>query len=109
MDKTLDQVRVASPCSADWDKMNGTSAVRFCHLCDKNVFNLSGMSRRDASDLVNNVEGSICVKFYRRMDGTVMTEDCPVGLRAIKKRVSRVAVAVFSAFVTLLPPAAAYV
>ena len=108
MEKSLDQIRVASPCSADWDKMRGSGDVRFCHLCDKNVFNLSGMSRRDASDLVNNGEGSICVRFYRRADSTLMTEDCPVGLRAIKRRVSRIAGAIFSAFVTLLPPAAAY-
>jgi hypothetical protein len=44
----LDQIKIASPCSADWDRMEGTDRVRFCGECKKNVFNLSAMTRRDA-------------------------------------------------------------
>ena len=43
----LDQVRVASPCSASWDEMLGDERVRFCTSCEKNVFNLSAMSREE--------------------------------------------------------------
>ena len=39
----LDQIKIASPCSADWERMEGTDRVRFCAECKKNVFNLSAI------------------------------------------------------------------
>jgi hypothetical protein len=55
------------------------------------------MTRREAERLVANKEGSMCVRFYKRADGTVITANCPVGLRRIKRRVSRIASAMISA------------
>lgn len=81
---TLDDVRVASPCKASWDNMIGTDQVRFCRHCQKNVYNLSALSREAAEELVMRKEGRMCVRFYRRADGTMLTDDCPVGLRAIR-------------------------
>ncbi|MGB8509886.1 MAG: hypothetical protein WCD76_16010 [Pyrinomonadaceae bacterium] len=92
----LDHVRVAAPCSADWERMSGDERVRFCAQCSLNVYNLSGMSRREAETLIMSAEGRLCVRFYRRADGTVLTKNCPVGWRALKRRVSRVGNAVFS-------------
>ena len=40
-----------------------------------------------------NSEGRLCVRFFRRKDGTILTQDCPVGWKAVKKRATRVAVA----------------
>lgn len=93
----LEGVRVAARCPADWESMTGRDRVRFCHQCELNVYNLSGMSKREAEALVNNSEGRLCVRFYRRADGTILTRDCPVGLRAVRRRVSRIANAVASA------------
>jgi hypothetical protein len=76
----LDNVRVASPCPADWDQMHGTDRVRHCQQFDLKVYNLSEMSRADATDLVLKEEGRLCVRFYRRTDGTMLTKDCPKGL-----------------------------
>lgn len=76
----LDNIRVAKPCSSSWDDMSGDDRVRFCRACKLNVYNLSGMSRRDATDLVQLVEGRLCVRYFRRKDGTVLTADCPLGL-----------------------------
>jgi len=84
----LRQVRVASPCKADWDQMLGSDRVRFCGQCNLNVYNLSGMTRADAESLIAANEGRLCVRFYRRADGSIITRDCPVGLRAIQRRVS---------------------
>lgn len=95
-DNPLDNIRVASPCSADWDRMYGDARKRFCSECKLTVYNLSGMTREDAESLLLNSEGRLCVRFFRRADGTVLTRDCPVGWRAVKHRVSRVATAVFS-------------
>src|SRR5215204_1355455 len=95
----LDEVRIAAPCPADWGKMVGDERVRFCGSCQLNVYNLSGMSRREAEALVTNAEGRLCVRFYRRADGTILTRNCPVGLSAVKRRVTRVAGSVLSAVV----------
>jgi hypothetical protein len=77
----LDQIKIASPCSADWERMEGTDRVRFCGECKKNVFNLSAMTRRDAEALIKETNANLCARLYRRADGTVLTEDCQVGLR----------------------------
>jgi hypothetical protein len=92
----LDHVRVAAPCPADWDQMIGSERMRFCGQCNLNVYNLSRMTRAEAESLIAKNEGRLCVKFYRRADGSIITEDCPVGLRAIRRRVSYVARAVGS-------------
>lgn len=94
----LSNVKVAAPCSADWDGMIGNERVRFCGQCSRNVFNLSSMTKREAENLIEHTEGRVCIRFYRRTDGTVLTDNCPVGLRAIRRRVRRVA----SAFVSVI-------
>ena len=92
----LDHVRVAAPCESDWDQMIGDERVRFCGPCSLNVYNLSSMTRSDAEALIARTEGKLCVRFYRRRDGSIITKDCPVGLRAIRRRVSYVAKAIGS-------------
>lgn len=66
--------------------MYGNDRVRFCGQCSKNVYNLSALSREEAEDLIRRMEGHLCVRYYRRKDGTVITNNCPVGLRAIKEK-----------------------
>src|SRR5215813_11366251 len=89
----LDHIKIAAPCSADWDQMFSfeDKRVRFCSQCNLNVYNLSDMSRQDAEALINKTEGRLCVRFYRRADGSILTQNCPVGLKAIKRRVAWVA------------------
>jgi hypothetical protein len=86
----LERLRIASPCKASWDDMLGDERVRFCGQCQKNVYNLSGMRRDEATALVKERTGEICVRMYRREDGTVLTTDCPVGAK--KKNVRRLVV-----------------
>jgi hypothetical protein len=57
------------------------------------------MTRREAEALITKNEGRLCVHFYRRADGTVLTDNCPVGLRALRRRASRIASAFISAVV----------
>jgi hypothetical protein len=90
-------VRIASPCPADWNKMAGDDSVRHCAECDLNVYNFSAMAEREIQDLLAQSKGRICARFYRRADGTMLTQDCPRGLRALRRRVSRIAVAVATA------------
>ncbi len=93
----LDHVTVAAPCDAGWENMVGNERVRFCAKCSLNVYNLSGMTKSEAERLVVQAEGRLCVRFYRRADGTMLTKNCPVGLRALRRRAARVATASASA------------
>jgi hypothetical protein len=103
----LNSLRVASPCNASWEEMAGDDLVRFCQQCRKNVYNLSGMSQRDAAAFVRETEGRLCVRFYRRQDGTLLTDNCPVGWRAARrwllKCVGSVAAASLGLFGVLSP------
>jgi len=76
--------------------------MRFCGECKLNVYNLSGMSRQEAEDLVAGAEGRLCVRFYRRIDGTIITENCPVGWAMVKQRAKVYVTAAFSLLMTLL-------
>lgn len=82
----LEDIRIATPCSADWDEMSGDARVRFCGKCEKNVYNLSAMTREEGEALVKEKEGRLCVRLYQRKDGTVITSDCPVGVRRARLR-----------------------
>ena len=97
----LDNIHVASPCSVDWNEMYGDTRKRFCGDCKLNVYNLSGMTREDAETLIMNAEGRLCVRFYRRSDGTVLTKDCPVGWAKIKQRTRVYATALASLLIAL--------
>ncbi len=99
---SLGRVRVAAPCAASWAEMRGDDRVRFCDQCGLNVYNLSGMTRREAERLVAGRDERLCVRFYRAADGTVLTRNCPVGLRALRRRVASVAGMAFAAVTTFL-------
>ena len=98
----LNHVEVAAPCKADWDQMIGSEQMRFCGQCSLNVYNLSGMMKDEAESLIARNEGRLCVRFYRRTDGSIITRDCPVGLRAIRDRVSYWTKAIIAAALTFL-------
>lgn len=72
----LDTISVESPCSVPWNSMRGDGRSRFCSQCRLNVFNISEMSRPDAEELIRSKNGRLCVRYYRRADGTVATGDC---------------------------------
>jgi hypothetical protein len=82
----LEDIRVASPCSADWSAMPGDDQVRTCGDCKKRVYNLSTMTRAEAEALIASRENP-CVRLYRRRDGTVVTADCAPRLHKIRRRV----------------------
>lgn len=60
------------------------------------------MTRTAAEVLVNTHEGRLCKMLYRRSDGTVLTRDCPVGMRQVRRRLARAvtAMAVVLGFLT---------
>ncbi|GAB4557044.1 MAG: hypothetical protein Tsb0020_00860 [Haliangiales bacterium] len=82
----LQRVRVASPCNERWDHMTGDERARHCQRCDKNVYDLSALTTEQAEGLLRAHGESLCVRFYRRQDGTIMTSDCAVGSRTRRRR-----------------------
>src|SRR5262249_46079386 len=84
----LGRIRIAAPCKAEWKWMYGNDRVRFCGQCSQNVFNLSAMTTEEAEDLIRRSEGRLCVRFYRRQDGTILTGNCSAGLEAIKRKLT---------------------
>lgn len=113
MDKYQEQInsiQIATPCSADWDKMTGDDRKRFCQECKLNVYNVSELTAKEASDLINGANGGrVCMQIYRRRDGTVITRDCPVAVQRVKRAYKRsiAAVASFAAAIGLSLPASA--
>ncbi|HTL32599.1 MAG TPA: hypothetical protein VL326_05725 [Kofleriaceae bacterium] len=86
----LPNIRVASPCTADWKAMAPVDAdserVRHCGDCNKNVYNLSQMTRDEAEALILAKEGRLCVRYFQRKDGTILLKDCTVGVTNGRKR-----------------------
>ena len=82
----LDSVKIASPCTASWDEMIGDDRARFCAHCQKDVFNLSAMPREEAETFLRERTSEVCVRLYKRADGTVLTSDCPVGVTRKRRR-----------------------
>ena len=82
----LDNIRVATPCRADWAQMAGDDRVRACAECHKLVYNLSDLTRGEAEQLIREKEGDLCVRYFQRADGRVMLADCVVGVRRTQRR-----------------------
>ena len=86
----LDTVQIARPCPADWEGMRPVAGqarerVRHCEDCRLRVYNLSSLKRADAEALLQSSEGRLCIRLYRRDDGTVLTADCSYIRRFVEK------------------------
>ena len=96
--QVLNETRIAQPCSISWRSMVGHDWVRHCDRCDRKVFNLSRLSASDAVSVLEEHGYDLCVRLYKRRDGTVMTRDCgaprapPLARRGVGRVVVRFAV-----------------
>lgn len=92
MSDWLNRIEVASPCHESWDEMNGDQRERHCDRCEQTVYDLSGLAKTEAEDLVRRTQTGeqVCVRFRRRADGTVLTADCPSQVRKTRSRWTQV-------------------
>jgi hypothetical protein len=104
---SLELIQIASPCTADWDKMAGDERMRHCSDCQLNVYNLSDMTRDEALAFLAQREGRTCVRMFKRPDGTVITRDCPVGLAAVRAKFVRLSLATAGLFLAMFAMATA--
>jgi len=85
--KRMKILSIASPCAADWQSMTGDGRTRLCHLCSLTVYNVAGMSMSEVEQLLIETEYSqqkLCMRLYRRPDGTILTDECPRMLRRVR-------------------------
>ena len=87
----LPNIRMANPCPADWNAMRGDDRVRACATCNKNVYNLSAMTRADAEALIVAKHGDLCAQYWQRADGTILLSDCTVQLTRRRRTLAAVA------------------
>src|SRR5262245_19885016 len=69
-----EEVRIQTPCGADWDRMDPRGSARFCGQCDKLVHDLSGMGERAARELMRSTSGSLCVRYLYDATGQIWFE-----------------------------------
>ncbi len=104
---SLTNLQIASPCPADWEQMIGDERIRHCAECNLNVYNISAMTERQAMQLIAGKQGQrVCLRLYRRADGTVLTRNCPWSLRSMTRKVARLSAAVLTAIMSVTIAAA---
>jgi hypothetical protein len=103
----LDDMEIAQSCSTDWESMTGDEKIRFCVECNKDVYNFSAMTKRQAELLLQKTGGQICARITRDIDGAVITAGSPVGLNLVNLRASKFASAVVTAALSLSSTVAA--
>src|SRR5687767_1349529 len=72
----LTDLRTAFNCPAKWSHMQGDDRVRHCTKCSQKVYNISQMSREEAVQLLEENGERICVRFFQKSDGTILTRPC---------------------------------
>ncbi len=66
--------------------MVGDDRVRFCADCSLHVYNISALDRLAAERLISEHEGHLCLRMYKRSDGTLITADCRSRVSAAFKK-----------------------
>ena len=71
--KLSNLVKVEEPCDKKWEEMVGNSHQRFCSVCEKNVYNISAMTNREAKRLIKDLNGNLCVRYVTTPQGKLIT------------------------------------
>lgn len=79
----LSKVKIASPCKVPLSEMEDQGNCFHCKSCDLNVYQFSKLTNSEIADLLNENNEKLCVGIFRREDGTIITKDCPLGLRDV--------------------------
>lgn len=77
----LDAIDVPAPCPKKWDEMIGDDKVRLCQSCDKNIYNISEMTRGEVRRLLFQSKERVCIRLAKDENGKV---------RTLKKRLHKI-------------------
>lgn len=87
----LAHVRIAAPCPVAWRDMQGDEKQRLCGQCNQQVHNLAGLTSAEVVALLRRPGERPCTQVFRRLDGTLLTKDCPSTWSvAVSRAVSRI-------------------
>jgi hypothetical protein len=105
----LDDSHIPVPCTKAWDELKGNGVARSCDTCNKDVHDLSQLTRAQADELLAS-NSDLCVRYATRKDGTLVLADSLVRGRASKARslVLAAALVAGTAYVTMPPAAPRY-
>ncbi len=80
--RSLDDLRIDTPCPKRWADLEGGDEKRFCDECGLHVVNLSALTRREAERTVRRRSAGerLCATFRRDRDGKLSTR-APVSWR----------------------------
>ncbi len=84
---SLENLMIAAPCDVEWKDMVGNNQLRRCNACQLNVYNVKSLTSKELEELFQSDQarnGQLCMQLYRRADGTIITADCPRGLKKIR-------------------------
>lgn len=81
--QALSKVKIASPCKVPLSEMEDRGNCFHCKSCDLNVYQFSKLTNSEIADLMNDNNEKLCIGIFRREDGTIITKDCPLGLRDV--------------------------
>lgn len=93
VEELMKRAQIAEPCTAKWEEMTGDEKTRFCAQCKLNVHNASAMTDEEVMlKIMSIAQGNrVCMRIYRRADGTFLTKNCPVGVRKQLERARKAA------------------
>ena len=82
---------VAAPCPVKWEDMKGDEKRRLCAQCDCYVLKATQMTDEEVTEAITRAASGqrVCMQFYKRADGTILTKNCPVGVAAMRARAGR--------------------
>ena len=92
----IQQLRIASPCSVEWDSMIGNDRVRFCEHCQLSVHHVDSLTRKQLRRLIARSHGRVCVNYTRSQTQPTF----PI-LHKIGRRTSALAAGAFSASLSI--------
>lgn len=77
--RTLEDIRIDTPCPASWSEMEGDQARRHCEQCELTVHNLAEMNRVEGEALLDKQRSGerVCVRVEYNPDGSCVTKDEP--------------------------------
>jgi hypothetical protein len=58
--RRLKQLHIVNPCRERWDAMTGADTERSCTVCNRSVYDLSALTRRQVADLLSSNGGKVC-------------------------------------------------
>ena len=99
----MKEAQIAAPCHVKWEDMTGDDKQRFCGDCKLNVLNAEAMTDDEVRQALLKAQNGerVCMQIYKRADGTILTQNCPQGIKLLRER-ARQAAAWFAGALSML-------